>query len=1159
MTTKSRGKEPFVGPRPFELHHRDIFFGRDKEINDIVSLTISHRVLVLFAQSGAGKTSLLNAGVIPSLINEDFDILPIARVRGMIPNEMSIDEVSNPYALNAIISWADEDESSLIELNKTSISEFLKNRKIKIDEDGFPMPKCIIFDQFEELFTSYPNRWQDREKFILQVTEAIEQDPLLRIIIAIREDYFAHLDPFKKYFPENLRNTFHLECLKKDSGLKAIEGPLEKTTVTITKEAANTILTDLLRVKVETSAGNIEAITGQYVEPVQLQVVCENLWRELPETVTEITTEHFKKFGNVDQALTMFYENAVAETVRSTGVKEGDLRMWFEQRLITPASTRGTVFRGKNKTGGIINEAIDILENQHVIRAERRKGGRWYELTHDRFIKPIQEANEKWLSERKDVEQALKRLESWTNEWIRLGRSEGGLLDEIELLDAKRWIKILKKADISYNDEIMSLISASEKNINKKKLEKEKAYKHELEQVRALAEAEKKSVKAQARMNKFQHRLIISLIIGIVILGLSVLGYFYYYQWEYIEYYNNISSRYGIPVGYGKLSAEQVKHRRFSIKLVKKGRKKKNNHVIRMEAINNKFELTTNHYIGTYFDQGSDDISKACQWEFNCDEDGNIVNETAYDKKRQIIWGLLYEPVNKSNKHERKAYFMSIEYHIPSNDQSQKYGPQKEKTHSSLKPESVYSDDYVKRKTPTFVLSKKAVKISYNNEGYEKEIHYSDLNHDPITGPYNAYGKLQEFDKDGLTTKITSVDKNNMPMIDDAGNSIIELEYDKMGNLIKQTAKDTTGELIKLNNGWTIAKYEYENKYWHLISVRYFDIHNKPAYHKYGYYSDSIYYDDKGNIIGKKFFDINGSPVRLKGYNYAKWNAEYDENGNRIYQAFFDTNDKPVNLKYGNYASWKAKYDDNGNRIYQAHFDKNGKPVNFKYGNYASWKAEYDDNGNQIYEAYFDINGKPTLNDLNYASWKAEYDDNGNRIYKAYFDINDNPILNNYNYAGWKAEYDDNRNQIYGAYFDINGKPTLNKFNYAGWEAEYDDNGNLIYEAFFDTKGKPTLNKLNYASWKAKYDKNGNRIYEAHFDTNGKPVNFKYENYASRKAEYDDNGNQIYEAYFDTNGKPVNYKGKNYASWKAIYDEKGKLITRIFFDVNGKKLYEEKY
>ena len=56
---------PYIGPRPFERSDRDQFFGRTRETRDLLSLIMAERVVLFYAQSGAGKTSLLNTQIVP--------------------------------------------------------------------------------------------------------------------------------------------------------------------------------------------------------------------------------------------------------------------------------------------------------------------------------------------------------------------------------------------------------------------------------------------------------------------------------------------------------------------------------------------------------------------------------------------------------------------------------------------------------------------------------------------------------------------------------------------------------------------------------------------------------------------------------------------------------------------------------------------------------------------------------------------------------------------------------------------------------------------------------------------------------------------------------------------------------------------------------------
>src|SRR6266567_5095121 len=116
--------QPYVGPRPYEQDDQDRFFGRDHEAHKLLSLIISSRELLFYAQSGTGKTSLLNARVIPLLEQERFEVLPVARVQGVPPRDLETAEIHNIYIFNTLMSWT-KDEVDPRRLVHMTFAEFL--------------------------------------------------------------------------------------------------------------------------------------------------------------------------------------------------------------------------------------------------------------------------------------------------------------------------------------------------------------------------------------------------------------------------------------------------------------------------------------------------------------------------------------------------------------------------------------------------------------------------------------------------------------------------------------------------------------------------------------------------------------------------------------------------------------------------------------------------------------------------------------------------------------------------------------------------------------------------------------------------------------------------------------------------------------------------
>ena len=476
---------PYVGPRPFTLQDQDVFFGRTQETIELTALVKAHPEVLLYAPSGAGKTSLLFAKVLPALNEEEeFDVLPVARVRSQEASTIPETKIRNIYMFNALKDLANN-QLRLMERAQLTLADYLARRaRPLLNSNGSEAPhdrerclaRVIIFDQFEEIFTLYPERYKDRQEFFSQVADALKADPFLRVIFSMREDYIAELEPYISVLPQYLRTRYRLERLRELSALSAVKSPLQaerfkKTGRYFAEGAAELLVKRLMLIKVKTASGEKIEAPGEFVDPVQLQVVCQTFWEKLPRAKTAITKTDVDKYANVDEALSDFYENCIRTAIKSANtalaasgsesLSEGVVRNWFEQKLITREGKRNIIFREHEMTGGLTNLMVDELENQHVIRAEMRGGEPWYELSHDRFIAPIRESNRRFLLQQPVARRKGQELEARARQWFDSGRSDSLLLNRGELADAQNWLR-MEGAAIGYSETLYSFIQASE-------------------------------------------------------------------------------------------------------------------------------------------------------------------------------------------------------------------------------------------------------------------------------------------------------------------------------------------------------------------------------------------------------------------------------------------------------------------------------------------------------------------------------------------------------------------------------------------------------------------------------------------------------------------------------------------------------------------------
>jgi Novel STAND NTPase 1 len=492
---------PFVGPRPFETEDRDRFFGRTRELEELLSLIIAHRAVLVYAQSGAGKTSLLKAGVIPRLEEQAYKVLPPARVYGVLPTDLPGEEVTNIFVFHALQHWAaDLCHGPSEKRAQTTLAEFLKTLvpPCRPDEES-AAPMVIVFDQFEEFFTANTHRWQERGPFFKQLSQAQEEIPTLKVVFVMREEYIAQLDPLAELLPEKLRTRMHLERLRGNSARSAVVKPFQSRGLSFDAGAAEKLLAELSEIRVSEGDTFREA-HGEFVEPVQLQVACQSLWENLEEDWKDgssansqsphlITRDFVGRYGDVTHALAHYYDRSVKKAAAEGDIGEGELRRWVDKALITPTGTRGLAVRGASGAPGTIpGLALNCLEEAHLIRREDRGGTITHELTHDRFIEPVQTSNKAWLADYDAAEKIRVKLEE------RAAQNPDEILDELALREAEEYLTSPTAKILGATPEARLLVTRSRKQLEEAK----KRQAEKLEEARRRAQEEERLRKAES-------------------------------------------------------------------------------------------------------------------------------------------------------------------------------------------------------------------------------------------------------------------------------------------------------------------------------------------------------------------------------------------------------------------------------------------------------------------------------------------------------------------------------------------------------------------------------------------------------------------------------------------------------------------------------------
>jgi hypothetical protein len=428
-TRGTREGNPYVGPRPFRAD--ELFYGRELETRALVNKLLPCGVTLLHAPSGAGKTSIVQAAVVPAFLKHGFLVCGglqprFSALRVNLPPPPDL-PVRNRYVfsmVNALVGHlVNRGDAALMSI-EDGLALFAQQHP---DKDK----QLVVIDQLEEILTLRPDDLDGQHEFFHQLGAALRH-PNRWGLLTMREDYMGGLDRFKRHFPNELRTTFRLDFLDEQAAIRAVQLPPRAHGVHFSDDAATQLVTDLRRVR--TGAEGADPVLYPYVEPVLLQVVCDNLWRKLGRpsvpgsgTITVADLELVKPYAKI---LSKYYRGVIHRAADRNPDTERALRDWIDRCLISKQTLR----RPTRELPPVPDPSatLAVLQGRYLIRDDPRPGGTWWELSHDMLVQPIVEDNRTWR---------LSNLQPWqvlAEEWADSGRDSGFLLSAASYREA-RW------------------------------------------------------------------------------------------------------------------------------------------------------------------------------------------------------------------------------------------------------------------------------------------------------------------------------------------------------------------------------------------------------------------------------------------------------------------------------------------------------------------------------------------------------------------------------------------------------------------------------------------------------------------------------------------------------------------------------------------------
>jgi basic membrane lipoprotein Med (substrate-binding protein (PBP1-ABC) superfamily)/DNA-binding SARP family transcriptional activator len=405
-------ENPYMGLHSFREDDRDVFHGRDTLIDQIVGALSGGRTLVtIIGPSGSGKSSVIQAGVIPSLRQRPESGPRV--IATMQPGR-------HPFAeLRSALARFDPDQPTTPP--RTIDDEGLLSAAAStLGEKG---RLVLVIDQFEELYTLVDD--VVRGRFLRGVATAV-RDERVQVVVALRADFYDRLLRDREFAGLFIQHVVNVLPLDGDDLETAAVLPARRSGLTLEPRLVAALLAD---------------VEGQANALPLFQYALTELWEHRDGPT--LTLAHYHAFGGLRRSVA----NRADEIYSGLDTDQQEAARQLFLRLVAVAGDA----EGRRRIAAselteldvdlvALQAAIEVFTRHRLVTLDRDPAGGapTVEVAHEALLGEWRLLRE-WLDAARDDLRMHRGFALALDEWIDSGRDDEFLLTGGRLAEYERW------------------------------------------------------------------------------------------------------------------------------------------------------------------------------------------------------------------------------------------------------------------------------------------------------------------------------------------------------------------------------------------------------------------------------------------------------------------------------------------------------------------------------------------------------------------------------------------------------------------------------------------------------------------------------------------------------------------------------------------------